>query len=52
MIRLFILSFHLDIVSHLPASLLTSFLLRRSNSAIVVYIDSLQDLREVVSQHC
>lgn len=35
---------------HLPLSLLTLFLLRLSNSMIVVYaVDSLEDLGEVVS---
>lgn len=46
----FILSSHLDMVSHLLLSLLTSFLLRLGNSMIIVYcIDSLEDLKEVVS---
>lgn len=49
-IRLRILCSHLDIVRQLPSSLLTLFLLRLSNSMIIVYaIDSLEDLREVVS---
>lgn len=49
-IRLHILCSHLDIVSQLPPSLLTLFLLRLSNSIIIVYaIDSPEDLREVVS---
>lgn len=49
-VRLFILSSHLDMVSHLLPSLLTSFLLRLGNSMIIVYcIDSLEDLKEVVS---
>lgn len=50
-IRLFILSSQLDMISHLPPSGLTKFLLSLNNSMIIVYLDSPEELRKLRHHH-